>query len=247
MNGKLDLDQQLRSGIDMIQDAFLRQQTQLKHEVNHYKHLAQERKEHEQLLETQVHNLTRRVSELEHALSAATNDKKNLLASKNALMDRYTALKQSATQLEAFRKNMIQMVQSIPGAPLSFSTDQDSLQENNLEQTLRASQGSRSNPLINSNGSRNNLVTSNGSRTNTNNGSRERLEKELVVSNGSRPETNDFRASRTLRTSNTSKPEPPLEDISNDYDKESYLEEKSVLGLRSLDIVHGLILDQRCH
>ncbi|KAI8924893.1 hypothetical protein BC831DRAFT_463309 [Entophlyctis helioformis] len=122
-----DLDSQLRAGIDLVQDAYTRQAAALKHQVTHWKHVASQHKEQNATLEAQVSVLSRRVAELEHALASQASEKKALVASKAALMDRYNALKKSASQLDAFRKSIVSMVEYSPGAqPLLTSFDGDS-------------------------------------------------------------------------------------------------------------------------
>ncbi|KAJ8329696.1 hypothetical protein O5D80_002258 [Batrachochytrium dendrobatidis] len=121
-----DLDTQLRSGIDLIQDAYTRQAAALKHEVAHWKHTASHHKDQNSALDAQVAALTRRVAELERALSTQASEKKALIASKSALMDRYNLIKKSASQLEAFRKSIVSMVEFSPAAQPLLSLDSDS-------------------------------------------------------------------------------------------------------------------------
>ena len=95
----------------MIQEAYSRQTATLKHEITHWKLIASQHKEQNATLETQHQTLTRRVAELERALAVQQAEKKALSAAKNALTDRYNALKSNASQLEAFRKSIVSMVE----------------------------------------------------------------------------------------------------------------------------------------
>ncbi|KAH6594459.1 hypothetical protein BASA50_006706 [Batrachochytrium salamandrivorans] len=120
-----DLDSQLRTGVDLIQDAYTRQAAILKHENAHYKHIAAQHKEQSSTLNAQVTTLSRRVAELERALSIQASEKKALIASKGALLDRYNSVKKSASQLEAFRKSIVSMVEYSPAAQPHLSLDLD--------------------------------------------------------------------------------------------------------------------------
>ncbi|KND02438.1 uncharacterized protein SPPG_09068 [Spizellomyces punctatus DAOM BR117] len=110
----VELEKQLKTGLDLIQDAFDRRTSGLSNEVARWKELASNQRQQIMSLEAEISQLNRRVSDLERTVAAQQTEKKSLLASKNVLLDRYTTLKKNAAQLESFRKSIVSMVEYGP-------------------------------------------------------------------------------------------------------------------------------------
>ncbi|KAJ3300289.1 hypothetical protein HK104_002488 [Borealophlyctis nickersoniae] len=114
-----DTNAQLKAALELVQEAYDRRGSLLSAEIAQWKQVASNQRQQIQALESEVEKLNRRNTELERALSSQLAEKKALIVSKNALMDRYTALKKSATQLESFRKSIISMVEYTPNTNIS--------------------------------------------------------------------------------------------------------------------------------
>ena len=80
------------------------------------------------------------------------NDNQVLLASKNSILQRYNTVKKSAAQLEAFRKNMVTMIQSIPSGVEDDTGDDWNAQLVDLQRELADKQRLTGEPLQRSNG-----------------------------------------------------------------------------------------------
>ncbi|KAJ3065363.1 hypothetical protein HK102_007921, partial [Quaeritorhiza haematococci] len=110
----IEPEKQLKDAIDSIQDAYDRRVRYLTSEVLQWKQIASSQRDQIDTLEADVSHLQQRVSELEKLVAAQHAEKKAILASKAALLDRYTLLKKSANQLESFRKSIVSMVEYGP-------------------------------------------------------------------------------------------------------------------------------------
>ncbi|KAJ3043896.1 hypothetical protein HDV00_003934 [Rhizophlyctis rosea] len=109
-----DYDKQLRAGLDLIHEAYERRTSQLNGEVTQWKQVAANQRQQIAKLESDIERLKSRGADLERALATQLTEKKVVIASRNALLDRYNALRKNATQLESFRKSIVTMVEHVP-------------------------------------------------------------------------------------------------------------------------------------
>ncbi|KAJ3404046.1 hypothetical protein HDV05_007400, partial [Chytridiales sp. JEL 0842] len=106
-----DPESQLRWGVKVIQEAFVRKGAQLEREVSQWKQAAANQRQQIYALENENKNLHERIADLERLLSSQNADIQSLQNNNKALQDKYTTLKESAAQLESFRKNIVSMVE----------------------------------------------------------------------------------------------------------------------------------------
>lgn len=65
-------------------------------------------------LETEIGQLSRRIADHEQTISQFQKERKQLASAKNALNEKYNFLRKNALQLEAFRKQIVSMVEFSP-------------------------------------------------------------------------------------------------------------------------------------
>ncbi|KAI9594206.1 hypothetical protein BDF19DRAFT_127417 [Syncephalis fuscata] len=124
-----DSDRQIRRGIEMIQDAYDRRTSELSSELDHYKQQATSQRQQIIQLESEISQLTRRLSESERALASETAERRALQSAKNGLVERHTLLRKWAVQLETFRKSIVNMVEYSPTTPINMADLEQSFSE----------------------------------------------------------------------------------------------------------------------
>ncbi|KNE57787.1 hypothetical protein AMAG_04638 [Allomyces macrogynus ATCC 38327] len=107
-----DCDAQLRTGLDLIQAAYHSRTAALEAEVAHYRQVAAAQRARIQHLEAESTQLHATVADLDAQLSSAHAQAKVLRQAKHALADKYAALKQTAAQLDAFRRNILHTIET---------------------------------------------------------------------------------------------------------------------------------------
>ncbi|TPX39219.1 hypothetical protein SeLEV6574_g07371 [Synchytrium endobioticum] len=121
-----DADVKLKTGLQLIQEAYDHRATHLTSELAQWKAVANTQRQQIHALEAeltvkarQLSDHERRNSELERAIAQQLAEKKALITAKNSIQDRYQALKRSAAQLETFRKSIVSMVEYGPVSSLN--------------------------------------------------------------------------------------------------------------------------------
>ncbi|TPX35903.1 hypothetical protein SmJEL517_g01840 [Synchytrium microbalum] len=120
-HGETDADIKLKTGLQLIQEAYEYRATHLSSELAQWKAAASNQRQQIHALEAEVSakdriiaDLERKNDELQRSLAQQVSEKKALALAKNTIQDRYQALKRSASQLESFRKSIVSMVEYGP-------------------------------------------------------------------------------------------------------------------------------------
>ncbi|KAJ2999951.1 hypothetical protein HDV02_001208 [Globomyces sp. JEL0801] len=105
----------MQTGIEIIQKAYQSSQAKYMNDLNHYKQLNEKSMERQLELEQKNSQLSKKISELDKIILFLKNENQHLTVNFNALSVRHSNLKKTTSQLEAFRKSMVNMIQNSPG------------------------------------------------------------------------------------------------------------------------------------
>ncbi|ORX89264.1 hypothetical protein K493DRAFT_340759 [Basidiobolus meristosporus CBS 931.73] len=114
-------EQQLRRGLDLVQEAFDNKVFHMTEEVNHWKQSSNTQKQQITLLQNEIEELKLKLEELTKSSTSVLAERRALMVSRNALLDKYNTLRKWALQLDSFKKTIFQMLQDGPQAPMSVS------------------------------------------------------------------------------------------------------------------------------
>eukprot|EP00128_Syssomonas_multiformis_P009036 Colp12_sorted_trinity150504_noHs@11658 len=99
----------LQQGIDLINEAYREKVTALQSEIAHWKKLANKSKDKVIALDSKLEEATERIGDLE-----AENG--SLIEANRNLVNKYNALKQYATQMEQFKKDVMTLIEHSPSS-----------------------------------------------------------------------------------------------------------------------------------
>ncbi|KXS11462.1 hypothetical protein M427DRAFT_138242 [Gonapodya prolifera JEL478] len=120
VNHQKDPDKQLRAAIELITDAYDSKTLALANEISHWRTVSSNQRQHILSLETELGTTQNQVDELRKQLDRAEQEKRLLVASKNAVVEKYKECVRAAEKLEEFRKSIVSMVSfSPPSIPTS--------------------------------------------------------------------------------------------------------------------------------
>ncbi|KAK9768825.1 hypothetical protein K7432_000257 [Basidiobolus ranarum] len=114
-------EQQLRRGLDLVQEAFDNKVLHMTDEVNHWKQTCNAQRQQITLLQNESEELKLKLDEMTKSSTSVIAERRALMVSRNALLEKYNTLRKWALQLESFKKTIFQMFQEGPQAPMSIS------------------------------------------------------------------------------------------------------------------------------
>lgn len=127
-------DGQLQLGLQLIQQSYNRRVEELTREVEHWKRVAQHHKQQEAQTREELGKSNQRGSELQRQLGEKNQEVAQLTEARNVALNQIATLKKHASQLQSFKKNISNMLQSDPGAGMDVLGLQGMI--DNLPQTV---------------------------------------------------------------------------------------------------------------
>ncbi|KAJ3316039.1 hypothetical protein HDV04_000248 [Boothiomyces sp. JEL0838] len=122
-----------QAGVDLISSTFKQQQEIFKRDIKKQQAVIENITKQKQNLESQNHKLLTKLAEMERTILTLKQDNQNISNSYNNLSVRFATLKKSASQLEAFRKSIVSMIQNNPVNMTLQSIDLPSDQHSDLD------------------------------------------------------------------------------------------------------------------
>ncbi|RKP03468.1 hypothetical protein CXG81DRAFT_16977 [Caulochytrium protostelioides] len=105
-----ELERHLDNGLRHVRDLF----DQQNHHVQHWKHVAAQQKQQIAQLSAHASRLEQHVAEIERQNAVLLAEKAALISSREELVGQYAMLRKRAVQLNAFRENIVNMVETGP-------------------------------------------------------------------------------------------------------------------------------------